>query len=121
MIEGTIIMESLRVGTRLADLTLVARKISRYRPGSLAPGQPEIWTSLDFEAADADAEKLARAFADILDAPGWYANLQSETESFIVFPGRIFRYRRGDEAGRANAQAYGRELDIPEPQLDWTV
>jgi hypothetical protein len=25
------------------------------------------------------------------------------------------------EAGRAEAQAYGRQLAIPEPQLDWTV
>jgi len=38
-----------------------------------------------------------------------------------LFPGRIFRYPRGDEPGRAEAQAYGRQLAIPDPQLDWTV
>jgi hypothetical protein len=38
----------------------------------------------------------------------------------VVFPGRIFCYPRGDKAGRADAQAYGRQLAIPEPQLDWT-
>jgi hypothetical protein len=38
-----------------------------------------------------------------------------------VTAGRIFRYPRGEEDGRARAQAYGRQLEIPEPQLDWTV
>jgi hypothetical protein len=48
-------------------------------------------------------------------------NFESPTESFVIFPDRIFRYPRGDAAGRAEAQAYGRQLAIPEPQLDWTV
>jgi len=34
---------------------------------------------------------------------------------------RIFRYRRGDAAGRAAAQAHGRRLALPAPQLGWTV
>jgi hypothetical protein len=42
-------------------------------------------------------------------------------ESFVIFPGRVFRYRRGDETRRAEAQTYGRQLAVPEPQLDWTV
>ena len=41
--------------------------------------------------------------------------------TFVVFPGRIFRYPRGDRAGRAEAEAYGRQLAIPETQLDWPV
>lgn len=121
MLEGTLITESLRVGARLDDLNLTTRRISRYRPASIAPGQPDIWTAIDFEAADADADELTRIFAEVLDEPGWYANLQSATESFVVFPGRIFRYPRGDASGRAQAQAYGRRLAVPEPQLDWTV
>ena len=43
------------------------------------------------------------------------------TTSFVVFPGRIFRYSRGDKAGRADAEAYGRQLAILESQLDWTA
>jgi hypothetical protein len=33
----------------------------------------------------------------------------------------VFRYPRGDAAGRARAQAYGRQAGVPEAQLDWTV
>ena len=121
MLEGTLIAESLRVGTALADLNLIVRKISRYRAGGTTPDQPDIWTTLDFEADDSEARKLAEVFAGVLDRPGWYVNFQSPAESFVVFPGKIFRYPRGDAAGRAAAQAHGRQLVIPESQLDWTV
>jgi len=121
MIEGTLIAESLRVGTTLEDMRLTVRKISRYRAQGTTPDQPDIWMTLDFEADEAGAGELAEAFAAVLDEPGWYVNFQSPAESFVVFPGRIFRYPRGDESARADAEAYGRQLAIPEPQLDWTV
>jgi hypothetical protein len=121
MIAGTLIAESLRLGTNLENLKLTIRKISRYRAQGTTPDQPEIWTTLDFQADETGAGELAQAFADALDQPGWYVNFESPTESFVVFPGRIFRYPRGDKAGRAQAQAHGRQLAIPEPQLDWTV
>ncbi len=123
MIQGTLIAESLRVGTNLENLTLTVRKISRYLAQGATPAQPDIWTVLDFEADEAGARELAEAFAGVLDDKPvpWYVNFQSPAESFVVWPGRIFRYPRGDPAGRADAQAYGRQLGIPEPQLDWTV
>jgi hypothetical protein len=121
MIEGTLIAESLRVGTVLENLRLTVRKISKYRAGGTTPDQPDIWTTLDFEAEEALAEELAQAFASALDQPGWYVNFESPAENFVVFPGRIFRYPRGDAAGRAAAQAHGRQLAIPDPQLEWPV
>ena len=121
MIDGTLITESLRVGTTLDDLRLTIRSISRYQPGGTTPDQPGVWTAIEFEADEAIAAELAQVFADVLAGPGWYVNFQSPAESFIVFPGRIFRYPRGDASGRADAQAYGRRLAIPDPQLDWTV
>jgi hypothetical protein len=121
MVEGTLIAESLRVGTNLADLQLTVRKISRFQAQGTTPDQPDVWTTLDFEAGEAAAGELAQAFADALDQPGWYVNFESPAESFVVFPGRIFHYPRGDKAGRAAAEAHGRQLAIPEPQLDWRV
>jgi hypothetical protein len=121
MIDGTLIMESLRVGATLDDLRLTVRKISRYQAAGTTPDQPGVWTVLEFEAAEEGAAELAQAFADVLAEPGWYVNFQSPSESFVVFPGRIFRYPRGDASGRAAAQDYGRRLAIPGPQLDWTA
>jgi hypothetical protein len=91
------------------------------RPGGTTADQPEVWTLLDFEADEAEADEFTRIFADALDQPGWYADFRSPVETFVVFPGRIFRYPRGDDAGRAEAHAHGRKLAIPEAQLDWPV
>jgi hypothetical protein len=123
MIEGGLIAESLRVGTRLENLQLTVRKISRIRPLDATPGEPEIWTILDFEADEAGADKLAQTFAATLDDQpvAWYADFRTPAETFVVFPGRIFRYARGDRSGRAEAEDYGRQLAIPETQLDWPV
>jgi hypothetical protein len=121
MIDGTLIAESLQVGTNLEDLRLTVRKISRYRAQGTTHDQPDIWTVLEFQADEAGAGELAQRFAEVLAQPGWYVNFESPAESFVVFPGRVFRYPRGDQAGRAEAQAHGRRLAIPEPQLDWTV
>ena len=121
MINGTLITESLRLGTELDGLGLSVRKISRYRASGTTADQPEVWTVLEFQAEETAAEQLAEAFAASLSEPGWYVNFESPGESFVVFPGRVFRYPRGDKAGRAEAQAYGRTLRIPEAQLDWTV
>jgi len=120
MIEGTLITESLRTGTNLENLKLTVRKISRLRPENTTAEQPKIWTLLDFEADQAKADELARIFAGALDdQPSWYVDFQSPAETFVVFPGRVFRYPRGDDAGRAEAHAYGCQLAIPESQLDW--
>lgn len=121
MIEGTLLAESLRVGTSPEDLNLTVRRISRYQILDPAPGQPGIWCAVDFEADASDADLLARTFADALDRPGWYVSFQSPEDSFIVFPDRTFRYPRGDQAGREEAEAHGRRLGVPDPQLDWPV
>jgi hypothetical protein len=122
MFHGALILESLRVGTHLSDLNLVAREIYRFRPEGTTAGQPDTWSVLELEINDEDAPKVARSFADVLsDDPGWYVDFRSPTETFVVFPGRVFRYARGDEVSRAEAQAHGRSIGIPEPQLDWPV
>jgi hypothetical protein len=121
VIEGTLIAESLRPGINLKNLGLMVCGISRFQAQGTTADQPGTWTTLDFEADEARAEELARAFAGALDQPGWYVDFRSPTETFVVFPGRVFRYPRGDETGRAEAQAHGRQLAIPEPQLDWPV
>jgi len=42
MPEGTLIAETLRVGTTLTDPKLTVRKISGYRADGTAPGPPGI-------------------------------------------------------------------------------
>lgn len=119
-VTGTLIAESLRVGSSVEGLALTVRKISRADVGEVAAGQPLTWTFLDFEADDADAEPLADLLSSVLEtAGGWYCDFRNDRETFVVFSGRIFRYPRGDPAGRAEAAAHARSVGVPEAQIDW--
>jgi hypothetical protein len=123
MYEGVLIAESLRPGTTLDGLALTVRRIERHMISGTTEDQPSIWTNIHFEVADAQAGALADALASALDerGGGWYTDLRSGAETVIAFPHRVFRYPRGDASGRAEAQAHGRLLGIPEHQLDWPV
>ncbi|MFF5533066.1 hypothetical protein ACFY71_11370 [Streptomyces cinerochromogenes] len=87
---------------------------------SAADGQPPVWTLVEWEYDGADTAGIAQALADALEpALGWYADFTHGDERVVVFAGKVFRYRRGDAAGRAEAIAYGRSVGTPAHQLDW--
>ena len=120
MINGAIILESLSEDARIGDMGLVVRELYRFRPDVTARGLPAVWSVVEFEGPDSCAEQLAEALAAALnDQHGWYVEFRSQTDTFIVFRGKHFRYPRGDEQGRAEAVQYGRTVGVPEPQLDW--
>ncbi|GCB42999.1 hypothetical protein [Streptomyces sp. NL15-2K] len=121
MITGYVIGESLRVGAEFQPRGLRLRKVGRVDvSASAADGQPRAWTFVEWETDGDDVDGLARAFADALEPEnGWYADFTAGDECVVVFAGKVFRYRRGDAAGRAEAIAYGRSVGTPEGQLDW--
>ncbi len=125
VVEGTLITESLRTGTILKGFPLTVMGIRKVEanlsPEQVTAGLSRIWTIIDFEVPLECAGSLADALSQAVEPIGWYVNLQSEPESFVVFSDWVFRYLRGDPHGRAQAQAHGRALGIPGPQLDWTV
>ncbi|GAA1161226.1 hypothetical protein GCM10009630_69420 [Kribbella jejuensis] len=117
MYEGVLILESLKVGSGLAGVSLGVRGIRRVEVEGTSAEQPGVWSLVEFSVED--GERLAGMLAEVLDAPGWYADFRDERETFVVFPGRVFRYARGDDAAREAAKEFGRGLRIPEAQLDW--
>jgi hypothetical protein len=79
-----------------------------------------VWTVLEFGTGDDQADALAHSLArSLLAEGGWYTDFTTADDHMIVFADRIFRYRRGDQAGRAEATEYGKAVDVPEHQLDW--
>jgi hypothetical protein len=120
VLKGVLVAESLPVGVELGGELLRVTRIVRVADGVEAAGQPAAWTLLHFEAAEDDAEALAETLAAALSPTGgWYVDYTTTSEKFVIFAGRIFRYPRGDAAGRAEAVAYGRSVGVPEKQLDW--
>ena len=120
MITGCLVAESLRPGAVLETVSLRTTRIWRGAAMTATDAQPTQWTLFNFEADDADSDRLAEELAANLNPHGgWYCDLTTDSEKFVVFADRIFRYPRGDQAGHAEAAAYGRSVGVPEPQLDW--
>jgi hypothetical protein len=119
MLKGGLIGESLRSGLNLDDVPLTVRRIERIGAPDPVDGQPSVWTLVTFTADDEFAEVIADRFSGALDGPGWYIDFHTDSEVFVVFPNRVFRYQRGDRTGRAAAADYGRAGGVPDAQLDW--
>jgi hypothetical protein len=121
MIRGTIIAESIKPGSSLKGAPIVVTEILREVATGASSGQPQIWTVINFEAANG-AERLADALSEVLDDGPipWYCNFTSGDEVFIVYPRKVFRYQRGNVDGRQDAQNFGRNIGVPPSQLDWT-
>lgn len=121
MLKGTLLAESLALGTALQiDGLQVSRIVRRDVSSSTTKEQPPVWTFIEFQAEDDLAGELADALAGVLQADGgWYADFTTRSEHVVVFAHRVFRYRMGDTAARAEVEAYGRSVGVPDAQLDW--
>jgi hypothetical protein len=120
MLNGTLLAESIRVDADLRTDGLTITKIFRRDQPDEPPGMPATWTFVEFEADDDLADELAQRLADVMIADGgWYADFAVSGDHVVVFAGRVFRYRNGDEAGRAAATEYGLSVGCPADQLDW--
>ncbi len=121
MLTGCLLAESLAVGADLKVPDLVVTRLGRQDVSrGTVPTQPDVWTFVNFEAPDERADELASVLAEMLLADdGWYADFRVGDDHVVVFSGRVFRYRVGDKAGRAEAEDYGRRAGTPEHQLDW--
>jgi hypothetical protein len=120
VISGAILAESLNPGTGFNGHGMRIVRCARFEVTDAADYQPPIWTLIEFEAPASSGAALASELAESLLSPGWYANWNSDSEATVVFPGKIFRYARGDQSGREEAKEHGRSVGVPEPQLDWT-
>jgi hypothetical protein len=118
--SGALIAESLTKDNPLDGIDLHVRKISRGDVGDVSVGQPLTWTFIEFEVDDTVVADLIEALSRSIDpSGGWYCDFRTDEETFVVFASRVFRYARGVDKARAEAEAYGRSVGVPEVQLDW--
>jgi hypothetical protein len=118
-VSGVLIAESL-LADHPIDMPFRVRRISRADVGDENVGQPLRWTFIEFEVEDDSVNALADVLRGAIDRQGgWYCDFRSSEETFVVFADYVFRYRRGDLEGRAQAEAHGRSVGVPEAQLDW--
>jgi hypothetical protein len=118
LINGAVIIESLRPGAVFDDSQIRLRRLSRIEVSSNTPEQPRVWTLVEF-SSDAEPSDLAELFAGALAGRGWYASFDTDDETFVVFPGRVFCYRQGDKHAREEVKAYALSVGVPDSQQDW--
>lgn len=116
MMHGLLLQESL-ADTGVLDLIHVTRR-EIWQVKNAEPYQPLVWTAISFEADDRQGDVIVHAFSQALKR-GWYINASTETHVYVVFPDRVFKYRKGDASQREAVKAFGRESGIAESQLDW--
>jgi hypothetical protein len=121
VLTGTLLAESIRVDSELSIDGLIVSKILRKDFPDEPPGMPTTWTFIEFQAEDERADELAQKLAAVLIAEGgWFADFGVGGDHVVIFAGKVFRFRKGDEAGRAEATEYGLSVGCPADQLDWT-
>ncbi len=119
-VSGILIAESISKGSPLEGVTLQVHKVSRGDVGEVKAGQPLTWTFIEFTVEDQVVADLVEALSRSLDPKGgWYCDIRTTEETFVIFTRQVFRYARGDRQGRDEAEAYGRSVGVPEAQLDW--
>jgi hypothetical protein len=118
-VVGTLVAESLRDDAVVSGVQLIVNAVVRRAVGDPTAGQPLVWTMIEFEAPDDRLDDLITQLTDATRPGPWYCDVRTADEVAVVFAGRAFRYPRGDDAARAEAERFARASGVPPGQIDW--
>lgn len=116
MLYGLLLKESLQDLKILDELRIT--KIETWNIQNPDPNQPPVWTAVSFETEDSQADALAAQLSRALKSEGWFIDAHTGALVYVIFPGKVFRYEKGNAEMRARAVQYGLGLGIPQRQLD---
>lgn len=117
--KGIIIEESLGSRAVLKKLEIISTKIEKVTEKHQSPWLDQ-WTLHTFEVVPEKTAKIARLLSQSLETKhAWYTDFNNGEIFYVIFRGKIFRYRKKDKEGRQKAVDYGLSLGIPVYQLDF--
>jgi len=114
---GLLLKEGLQDETILKYLTITKTEI--WDAENAEGDQPKQWTAIYFEVDEEKVDEIADQLSQVLKPKEWYLNISGENTIFVVFPNKIFKYKKGDTAEKIRSVEYGKTIGIPENQLDW--
>ena len=115
---GLVLEESLKDKSVLDSVTVT--KTETWNVGNAEGDQPKVWHAISIEGPQTKASEIAKMLSQSLKSPGWYTNLSTDSDFYVIFPDKVFKYPKGDQEKRSQAIEYGRKIGIPESQLDWS-
>ncbi len=116
-LHGVLLKESLADDGPLDLVDVVSVTMSKHQ--NTVSSQPNWWTEVHFEADAERADEIAKRFSAALKPVGWYLHYWTDSDVFVVFPGRVFKYAKGGGSTTEEAVAYGISVGVPKHQLDW--
>ncbi len=114
---GLLLKEGLKDEQVLNEIQITKRETWDIK--NATSFQPKTWTAIYFKGQENKADKIAEKLSRSLKPRGWYVNLSTKNEVYVIFPNKIFKYSRGDIQRKEEAIKHGRSLGIPDSQLDW--
>lgn len=90
---GLLLKESLKDASVLKLVKVT--KTETWDVDKAADYQPKIWTAIYFEGKKSEADPVAKSLSLSLK-PRWYTNISTDTDVFVIFPGQVFKYTKGD-------------------------
>lgn len=118
MYEGLIIRESLKNERILERLNIIKTEV--WDVENATEDQPKQWNVSSFRVEDGNIDEITEYLSKSLQNGKWYVNFSGNAEyTIVVFPDKVFKYKKADIAKRNEAIEFGRKLEIPESQLDW--
>lgn len=117
MLQGLLLNESL-INEQVLKLVRIVHT-ETWNAQSPADYQPALWTAISFEADPDQADSLVEKLSHALK-PRWFINASDDSHVYVIFPGKVFKYSKGDRSARQSAYQYGLSIDIPARQLDWS-
>ena len=116
MYEGTLIKESVS-DENIIDLLRI-HKIELWNTG----GKPKYWTVLFFTSDCEDfPERISKVMiADEELGGNWFVDFKSGNTKYIVFRGKILKYRIGNQKEKDYVCSQCREMGITDEQMNWS-
>jgi hypothetical protein len=80
------------------------------------------WTFLTVAVPGDMAQAIAEELSGSIDgahAGSWYADFKNATHHYVIFRERVFFIDRSSSSQYEEANAYARQIGIPESQIDF--
>ncbi len=119
--KGVVIEESLENKSILNNIKILTTKVQQVTERHQTPWLTK-WSLHTVEVPEADAEKVASLISKNLDynhKSAWYADFNNGKIFYVIFKNKIFKWKKGEKNGPAEARTYGISLGIPKYQVDF--
>lgn len=117
--KGTIIEESLENADVLKKVNILSTEVEPIEDSHQTPWLKQ-WTLHKVEVAEENAGEVAREISENLDSShnsNWYADYKNDKWHYVIFPFKVFKVNKKDQAQYDEVNEYGVSLGIPDYQM----